>query len=345
MRISFRPCCLTAEAVVSRQGGGGKLTSCASLRPSHAHLLAQPLEAHFLFLSYHQTGTVERLRAQFEERLHASTLGHDAKSAWRRHLHFANGTVSALGGAIRAVLKAWQSPINRVTTPRIAVPRMDGHYGWCAWPDEVQSVVLNHVSDPCTDSHRPSGTPSDAFAFVQLDGYCPAAVAARALVDAGWAGVVLAQAFGEEVIEVGAGGTPDEVAGVVTMVSHAAGLAIAEEMLDHGGTEPRGLNVTLNYSVADGFFLSVDRLGRLQQVGWQKYPQLMMLGWAAQFLTFASRTEQSAGHEAALVVPVMRATSIRSAASARILLPPLDRLRQQANSMMVDFELQCAGVT
>jgi hypothetical protein len=57
-----------------------------------------------------------------------------------------------------------------------------------------------------------------------------------------------------------------------------------------------------------GFFLAVDSGGLLQQVGWAKYPTLMMLGWQAQYLAW--RAELNAKLQAPLQLVVREGFSL-----------------------------------
>ena len=52
-----------------------------------------------------------------------------------------------------------------------------------------------------------------------------------------------------------------------------------------------------------GYFAAVDEEGRLQEVGWQKFPTLMHVVWEAQWLVFMQRLRNRLAAPA-LTVPV-----------------------------------------
>jgi hypothetical protein len=98
-------------------------------------------------------------------------LGNDParQAPWAARLHFGSGGRGGWRGtSIDAVLQAWASPINTVALPAatsaagrgsggsggedawVSFPRLDGHYGWCLWPDEVATgTVVNACLDLC----------------------------------------------------------------------------------------------------------------------------------------------------------------------------------------------------
>lgn len=71
-----------------------------------------------------------------------------------------------------------------------------------------------------------------------------------------------------------------------------------------GGSD-RSVKVSFSEDTGPGYFAAVDDLGRLQEVGWIKFPTLQHLSWAAQWLSYAeSLRGQLADEDQALVVPV-----------------------------------------
>ena len=67
----------------------------------------------------------------------------------------------------------------------------------------------------------------------------------------------------------------------------------------------KAVAVSFSEDTGPGYFAAVDELGRLQEVGWIKFPTLQHLSWAAQWLSYAkSLRGQLAEQGQALVVPV-----------------------------------------
>ena len=66
-----------------------------------------------------------------------------------------------------------------------------------------------------------------------------------------------------------------------------------------------GDEVTLNFSEEDrpGYFAAVDARLALAEVGWLKFPKLMHMGWAGQWLQYEAELAANLSRPA-LVVPV-----------------------------------------
>lgn len=248
--------------------------------------------------------------------------------------------------------------------------RMDGQYGWCLWPDETMTITVSQgyplaTSAPQTPVCRPqlakncsetqTATGTCDFVFVSLEEFpsCTAEEVAWSAYTAGYAGVIIGQREGEDMVEVGASGSVDALNAVVTMVSHETGVDIAETIASSGfaGDGPRSgssvangaATVVLNYTAVQGFFMAVDGLGRLQQVGWEKYPELMMLGWSGEYLKYMQRLNDRLSAEPALEVTVASTAVMDTSQVVTGFVPPRKALETTYNTMEVDFTLECEG--
>lgn len=312
-------------------------------------LLRAPTDVHYLFggrtsveaeAAAVATALFSRLAALADE------LGPTRVAAWGEHLHFLNGTVGAVGGALADVLASWASPVNTLVFDGAkTVRRLDGHYGWCAWPDEVQAAALVDGGAGCVGlGDLPAcadvGGGCD-FVLLALNGSCTPEHAAQVAEAAGFGGVVLGQAPGQALVEVGADATVDAMPLVVTMVDAAAAAALAAAT---AAAANLSLPITLNYTVVPGIFASVDASGLLQQVGWEKLPQLMMLGWAGHYLNYLA-TLRARMAAPALVVPILDHAVMKTTAQASVVLPVgLEALRAAGlNKLEVGFHLDCVG--
>lgn len=309
-----------------------------------AFLADAPRTAHYLFGGYGEADAAT-IQTQLYSRL--ALMPSSDQDEWMGVLHFMNGTLTEVGGPALSYMQAWQSPINVVSLPDSPetgnLTRMDGHYGWCGWPSETETSTIVDGGNGCADSTEPLAyncTEGCDWVLLTLDGTCtPEAAAKRASKLGGMGSVLLAQAAGVPMVEVGAASATDAMNIVVSMASAADGATLAAAIAAGGGRVP----FYAGYEAHDGFFLAIDAVGRLQQVGWQKQPLLMHLGWAASYLDYVASVEASLA-EPALTVPIMHDVALKTTASSTVTLPlPLEQLRAEYSVMELDFALGCWG--
>jgi len=360
--------------------GGGKSSSTAVASQT------APLP-HYLFAGYDDDGSsVHTLHDALFERMDVLGFSASAVAVWDEHLHFVDGGLPGWADtAVASVLQAWQSPINTLVITGgdgLEFTRLDGHYGWCLWPGEIEegaTVVDGGVAcDPALGGLNCSQQASGSCDYVLVtmpddddggSGVCTPEIAARMVALAGGSkrGVIVALAASSSspnadavLIEIGAAADIDGLDVIVTAVGAAAGTALKQALANaslasaaiQGAGDPfPSVAVTLNYTAAPGFFVSVDSEGALQQVGWQKYPALSMLCWAAQWLAYTSDLEArlTTAHPVQVQVQVFEKQWVQQSASASVVLPSEGKLRQQlvaggyGGSMAVDFALSCQG--
>lgn len=307
-------------------------------------LMSASTRVHYLFAGRTSVDEAARIAARLFKRIEVLGLDPERKRAWQTHLHFANGTVDDLGGTLADVLASWTSAVTTIALPSSglgSLRRLDGHYGWCAWPDEVQAVTVVDGGSGCVAKGglAPCNGSLCDFVLLSLNGSCTPEHAASVAQAAGFGGVVVAQAPGEALVEIGASGAVDSMPLVVTMIGSDDG----ELLASLAAASPSGVATSFNYTVVPGFFLSVDATGALRQVGWEKLPTLRMLGWAGEYLEYLADLAQRQA-QPALVVPLLDHAVLKPSAQVNATLPSLSSLRAAGlNKLEVQFHLDCEG--
>ena len=302
-------------------------------------------QSHFLFTAWHSTTTIATVQALFQQRL--GTLPKELALKWQTILHFTNGTTEqALGTELTATLQQWSSPRNIIVgLPTTNISRLDCRYTFCPWPSQnLKFTLVSSMSSPasaCSDHSNISHPGS--FMFVQLPPSsstptCTPAMAAAAAIKAGAKGVVLAVDSADDgtLPPVGKGANANDpgLAVPVTLVSSSAGITLAMELKK---TSPQSLSLSFASIAGAGQFVAIDGAGQLEEVGWEKYSTMQMLGWTAQYLEHRiDRITQT--HKPALVVPVF--DNALTGSVATLTLPPAALLRQ-FNTIELDFSLNC----
>ena len=303
----------------------------------------------FLFLE-RARGEAAALEARLAARMDALGLPDGARAAWRRRLAFANfTTVDELGGALQAVTAQWLTPVNTLVARDTAnetnlvanTTRLDGLYGWCAWPGEEEVEPLVYGGDACgtIDADAVAGR----FALFTLDGGCAPDDAARASAEAGVAGALIGAPPGASLTVVGnsalgADDGVDAMTSVVVAMVPAVAAAIAETLAGGGAT----VTATFSTEARRGAFLAVDTRGALQEVGWEKYATLGMLSWAAQWLAFDGRRAARAASPA-IVAPLFERAVLASKATSLAAVPAWELVAASASRVELDLALSCEG--
>ena len=97
------------------------------------------------------------------------------------------------------------------------------------------------------------------------------------------------------------------------MIDYQAGVSIQSLL------KQSGVNITFQTNNIAALYGGVDAAGRLVEVGWEKYPTLMVLTWEAQWINFVAELARNLS-EPALVIPVMDRLDMQGEFFFRVLL-------------------------
>lgn len=176
------------------------------------------------------------------------------------------------------------------------------------------------------------------------------------LAYAGAAAAVVGSPPGQDVTEIQCRGKEceQEITLPATMIPNEDAQKIAEAVrwFSKGGTHSNASSGAADHETITASFLSekvagnfagVDAGGRLVELGWQVFPTLKQLAWAAQWLTFQAELQGNLSRPA-LVVPVFNSQVLPEPGGLRaeINMPSAAKLAG-LDTLELDFALSCPG--
>ncbi|KAK9821321.1 hypothetical protein WJX81_001912 [Elliptochloris bilobata] len=301
-----------------------------------------PNSSNFLFITYDldAAGQANAMRGRL--RWAASQLGLGAAQAAARldRLAFATLPVSGLSdvGAnfLPYLLDHWRSPRKRLTATAgpggdelLECVRADAAPTWLPGPPggPMQLVFVGNGR----------GSRQDC-SYADIVSRAQAAHASGALISAAAGGDV-------EMMDCRGGecALPLSIPAAMIPLHAATKLQEALAAAEAHGRDP--VSVEFSAREGGGLFAAVDERGRLAETGWQAFPTLMHLGWAAQWLEYEAELRANLS-KPALTVPVFKNAWLAGdhGIVAEVLMPPLEE--QAAHDLLhLDFALGCPGTT
>ena len=301
-------------------------------------------QSHFLFTAHHQLAEVTNMKALFHQCL--SKMSTTMQDIWSSRLHFTNGTASqTLGNELITTLTQWKTPLNKIINAdkSINVTRLDCKYTYCPWPSQTAEFTLVAAGKPKTQCGTlPNITDSKSYLFLQQKAPCTPIGLAKAAVQAGAKGVIIAtdQSTPHPAPVGHDANSNDQGLNVpVSIVSYTDGVSIAAALssLSSSSTSSKSLSLSFTTDAALGQFVAIDGTGKLAEIGWEKFDTMQMLGWQAQWFEYQMK-RIALTKIPAFVVPVFDA--VMTGTTQSITMPP-SFLLSQFNTIELDFSLEC----
>lgn len=318
-----------------------------------------PNATNLLVMSYSET--LAQAQADMEQVQHALNSGMSAlgwssaeQDAFMKRVALAAEPVQNQPSFIPGLLAAsnWSSPIETVAvmppggTEPVVFPRLDSFYGWLPWP--VPGTNFTFALGGSTPCSAVPASVNGTLALLQLDGSETCGMIQMALnaQTAGASGVLFALPNGTDLFVFNCN-TDAECAqagalGItVSQVSFEAGVALAALFATPGA--PKALPGQFVEQTAPGFFVGIDEVGQLFELGWLKLATARFLSWEGQWREYYAELRANLTR-AALVVPVANFTVMQGSPGivANVTLPPLATLAT-SDVLELDFALSCPG--
>eukprot|EP00887_Chlorella_sp_A99_P003150 scaffold9.g3150.t1 len=282
----------------------------------------------------------------------------DLLSDWRSPRR----VVAAVAEAQRQQEAGRQWPLPRQPRPQSALlqqqrqqplllktSRLDASYNWIPWPATGIAAPLVHAGTGC--AWEPRSCLNGSVALITLlalpapePAECTYAVIARRAEAVGAVAVLFAAPPGSDVVEVDCFSDAECAVPIgipVSMVSAAAGRTLAAAAAGGGG-----VTVDFGEEAGPGLFAGVDHRGRLVELGWQKFPSLQHLVWAAQWQDYLERLDARLESTPARVVPVLQDAAMAGehGVHASVRLPAAEEL-EGWDALELEMALSCPGDT
>ncbi|BDA49567.1 hypothetical protein COCOBI_14-1860 [Coccomyxa sp. Obi] len=313
-----------------------------------------PTEVHYFFTSYGLDAAGDA--GWMKERLLWATdklnINNAEKEARLSHWHFSTLPLSGLSdvGAnfIPYLMGRWRASKKILTAsesgePLLTAERLDASYDWLPAPPQ-DSGALSFFGNGCNDP-SPYDLAGQVAFVVQEDSSgwsanCSHAHIISAAQAANATGVVISAEPGSDVEQMGCNGMECDLPLKIwaTMLPYREALQIRQELA-------AGKKVKLSFTDEDrpGYFAAVNENLELAEVGWLKFPKLMHIGWAAQWLQYETELRANLSRPA-LVVPIFKEQIMQGEQGvvAHVKLPTAAE-QAEYDTLELDFTLSCPG--
>lgn len=254
--------------------------------------------------------------------------------------HFAVQPVSQLGNWLPACLKEWKCVdhgcgLNQVLIHSnssefpFVLKRIDARYDWLPSPVKFgnKTLPLVFAEDGCQENSLVAG----AIALVSDVG-CSFYTKILKMAKSSALGVLIYVSPGHQLKDMNC---EDE--------DCLNPIDIPASMVPFSPFLFRSWSVQFQTSPSDNFYMAIDSLGRLNEVGWLLYPSASFIVWQAQWMSFKERLEQKLQQKSKVVSLFENAIMQgKQGVLVNVTLPPLEELRN-FSKFELHADLSCPG--
>eukprot|EP00884_Botryococcus_braunii_P002886 jgi/Botrbrau1/12599/Bobra.0169s0127.1 len=299
-----------------------------------------PARTRYLFFTYGEEPMLDAqyFKKRLEEGLQALNVSSNEIPDRMQQFYFSTANMASVSdqGAnfLPYLLDHWNSPrrqllFNASDGWELKSTRLNADFDWLPFSPPLTFTPLANFGDGCSDVEPFSLTGKVAF-IIDTDSpqdnapACSYATMIQKAQAANASAVIISSVPGQDVVKMECENVKEcEIP--LNISATQIPYTVAVQVRDALSRGP----VTVNYTVPDGggFWAAVDEQGLLQQVGWEKFPTLMHLAWAAQWFEYTTELQNNLT-KPALVVPVFRhqAMAGESGLVGNITLPSKEEL-------------------